>query len=67
MSSTTIPTEPPVEGHPFLRPQQQIVSKRAVGRLESSFQNEADQAIARCIYANGLSFNVVAHRIGNRW
>jgi hypothetical protein len=64
MSSTTTPSEPPAEGHPFLRPpQQQIVSKRVVGPLESSFQNEArdiaDQAIARCVYANGLSFNVV--------
>ena len=44
-------------------PQQQIVSKTMAGPLESSFQNEArdiaDQAIARCVYANGLSFNVV--------
>lgn len=64
LSSSATPSEPPVEGHPFLRPpQQQIVSKRAMGPLESSFQNEArdiaDQTIARCLYANGLSFNVV--------
>ena len=64
MSLTTSPSEPSAEGHPFLcPPQQKIVSKRAVGPLESSFQNEArdvaDQAIARCVYAYALSFNVV--------
>jgi hypothetical protein len=64
MSSTSTPTDPPIEGHPFLRPPQALVTKkRAMGPLETSFQNEArdiaDQAIARCVYANGLSFNVV--------
>ena len=64
MSSTSVTNEPAVEGHPFLRsPQQQIVSKKAMGPLEASFQNEArdiaDKAIKRCVYANGLSFNVV--------
>ena len=38
-------------------------NKRSKGPLEVSFQNEAreiaDQDIARCVYANGLAFNVV--------
>ena len=64
MSSTSVTNEPPAEGHPFLHsPQQQLVSKKTTGPLEASFNNDArdiaDQAIARCVYANGLSFNVV--------
>lgn len=54
------------KGHPFLSiPQQQPIlsHKRAKGLLETSFHNEgrqiAKQDIARCIYANGLAFNVV--------
>lgn len=59
-----------VEYHPFmatLDPQAQsaqpITNKRNKGPLEVAFQNEsralADQCLARCIYANGLAFNVV--------
>ncbi|XP_059077784.1 uncharacterized protein LOC131876424 [Cryptomeria japonica] len=57
-----------VEDHPFFatnEPQSEppLTRKRTKGPLETAFQNEsrdnADQDIVRCIYANGLSFNVV--------
>lgn len=57
-----------VENHPFFPTQSEFPSnpttnKKAKGPLEASFQNESrlifDQSIGRCVYANGLSFNVV--------
>ncbi|XP_057865649.2 uncharacterized protein LOC131073259 isoform X2 [Cryptomeria japonica] len=56
--------EQSVEGHPFLNLlEQPVTNKRAKGPLEMSFQNEAgdiaEEDIGRCIYANGLAFNVV--------
>lgn len=62
MASTS--NEQSIEGHPFLHlPQEPVTNMRAKGPLEMSFQNEArdiaEQDIARCIYANGLAFNVV--------
>lgn len=56
-----------VESHPFtVTPQiqnEQPVQKRQKGPLEKAFQNEsrdfADRKITRCIYANGLAFNLV--------
>lgn len=68
MKPPTPPTYiPPTKSHPFMNiPQEQTVpssNKRSKGPLEVSFQNEAreiaDQDIARCVYANGLAFNVV--------
>ncbi|XP_059066506.1 uncharacterized protein LOC131857797 [Cryptomeria japonica] len=60
----SISNEQPIEGHPFLRvPQELVTNKRANGPLEMSFHNEArdiaEQDIARGMYANGLVFNVV--------
>ena len=54
-----------VESHPFMRRNEDDSGnpKRARGPLEMAFNNDArdiaDEAIARCLYANGLSFNVV--------
>lgn len=57
-----------VENHPFLPTQSKLpsnptTSKKAKGPLEAAFQNEgreiADRNVGRCIYANGLSFNLV--------
>ncbi|XP_057831543.1 uncharacterized protein LOC131042228 [Cryptomeria japonica] len=54
-----------VESHPFLDPisEEPVIVKRSKGPLERAFKNDAreiaDQSVGRCLYANGLSFNVV--------
>lgn len=63
MASISTSNEPFAEGHPFLHgPEEPVTNKRAKGPLEISLQNEArditKEDIARCIYENGLSFNV---------
>ena len=54
-----------VESHPFLdrTEEEHVKGKRSKGPLERAFKNDAreiaNQSVARCLYANGLSFNVV--------
>ncbi|XP_057858497.2 uncharacterized protein LOC131067485 [Cryptomeria japonica] len=55
-----------VQSHPFLGiidEEEPVIVKKSRGPLERAFKNDAreiaDQSVGRCLYANGLSFNVV--------